>query len=64
MNIITLKISNQSNRTRVRRLRQSIHGLDADQILLSDFFGMNLCCESRQFDQLVETAHSAGRATG
>lgn len=40
MNIITLKISPKSNRTVSSRLRQSVHGLDADQILLTDFFGL------------------------
>ncbi len=40
MNIITLKVGTKTNRTVVKRLKQSIHGLDADQILLSDFFGL------------------------
>ncbi len=40
MNIITLSLAGRSNRTVVKRLKQSIHGLDADQILLSDFFGL------------------------
>jgi predicted ATPase len=39
MNIITLK-AGPKNRTAARRLRESVHGLDADQILLTDFFGL------------------------
>ena len=41
MNIITLKLSRHANRTIVKRLKESIHGLDADQVLLSDFFGLS-----------------------
>ncbi len=40
MNIITLKVGTKLNRTVAKRLKQSIHGLDADQILVSDFFGL------------------------
>jgi hypothetical protein len=40
MNIITLQIQHRSNRTQTGRLKQSIHGLDADQMLLTDFFGL------------------------
>lgn len=40
MNIITLRAGSKTNRTVAKRLRRSIHGLDADQILLSDFFGL------------------------
>lgn len=40
MNILTLKLSAKTNRTTASRLKQSIHGLDADQILLTDFFGL------------------------
>ena len=39
MNVITLKTS-KSNVTKARRVQQSIHGLDADQILLTDLFGL------------------------
>lgn len=41
MNIITLKRGGRLNSTRARRLDESIHGLDADQVLLSDFFGLS-----------------------
>ena len=40
MNILTLKVTSKTNRTIAKRLKQSIHGLDADQILLTDFFGL------------------------
>ncbi len=40
MNIITLQVNNRSNRTETGRLKHSIHGLDADQMLLTDFFGL------------------------
>jgi hypothetical protein len=41
MNIITLKVNARTNRTTATRLKESIHGLDADQILLTDFFGLS-----------------------
>jgi predicted ATPase len=40
MNILTLKVTSKTNVTIAKRLKQSIHGLDADQILLTDFFGL------------------------
>ncbi|WLD15131.1 AAA family ATPase [Planctellipticum variicoloris] len=40
MNIITLKAGEKSNRTTVKRLEESIHGLDADQLLVSGLFGL------------------------
>jgi hypothetical protein len=39
MNILTLKLGSK-NTTKVRRFKESIHGLDADQVLVSDFFGL------------------------
>jgi hypothetical protein len=54
MNIITLKSSNKTNRTRVQRLQQSIHGLDADQILLSEFFGMKTTMAPEKRQQLAD----------
>jgi hypothetical protein len=59
MNILTLKTSNRTNRTRVERLAQGIHGLDADQILLSDFFGLSSTraeAKKTQLDQLTARA--------
>ena len=55
MNIITLKLSRQANRTITKRLKESIHGLDADQVLLSDFFGLKTTraeSKTRQLDKL------------
>lgn len=40
MNIIMLEARAKANRTVVNPLTQSIHGLDADQILLTEFFGL------------------------
>jgi predicted ATP-dependent endonuclease of OLD family len=59
MNIITLKTSNRANRTRAKRLAQGIHGLDADQILLSDFFGLSSTraeAKKNQLDRLTARA--------
>ena len=41
MNIILLRLNPSKNRTSTRQLRESIHGLDADQVLISDFFGLS-----------------------
>jgi energy-coupling factor transporter ATP-binding protein EcfA2 len=42
MNIIMLKLNRRSNSTHAGLLRrESIHGLDADQVLVSDFFGLS-----------------------
>ncbi len=54
MNIITLKVSAKNNRTVSRRLRQSVHGLDADQILLTDFFGLKSTMAPAKEKQLEE----------
>jgi hypothetical protein len=54
MNIITLKVSQKSNRTASSRLRQSVHGLDADQILLTDFFGLKSTMAPAKEKQLEE----------
>jgi AAA domain, putative AbiEii toxin, Type IV TA system/AAA domain len=40
MNINLLTLNPKTNRTVVKQLKHSIHGLDADQVLLSDFFGL------------------------
>jgi predicted ATP-binding protein involved in virulence len=56
MNIITLKAGPKSNRTVAKRLKQSIHGLDADQILLSEFFGLKTTMattKQRQLDDIT-----------
>jgi hypothetical protein len=61
MNIITMKTSNKTNRTVTRRLAQNIHGLDADQILLSNFFGLNSTragAKKTQLDNLTKRARA------
>ncbi len=60
MNIITLKAGAKSNRTMAKRLNQSIHGLDADQILISDFFGLNTTRAGSKRRKLDELARRAG----
>lgn len=54
MNIITLKVGAKTNRTVAKRLRQSIHGLDADQILLTDFFGLKTTMAPTKRRQLAD----------
>jgi hypothetical protein len=64
MNIITLKSGTKTNRTVARRLRQSIHGLDADQILLSEFFGLKSTmaeAKRRQLDDLTDRIRSGDK---
>ncbi len=59
MNILTLKVDTRTNRTRTRRLKESIHGLDADQILLTDFFGLTTtraASKARQLEALRRRA--------
>ncbi len=41
MNINLLKINEKTNRTVVKRVTEGIHGLDADQVLISEFFGLS-----------------------
>ena len=40
MNIITMKTGRRMT-TQARRVQESVHGLDADQVLLSDYFGLS-----------------------
>ncbi len=40
MNILKLQTDPATNATDVKKVRYSVHGLDADQILLSTFFGL------------------------
>jgi predicted ATP-binding protein involved in virulence len=64
MNIITLKTSRKTNRTVSKRLRQSIHGLDADQVLLTDFFGLKTTRadgKKTKLDNLRKQARSGDR---
>ncbi len=59
MNIITLKLAPKANRTIVKRLRESIHGLDADQVLLTDFFGLKTTRAPGKVSQLEELRRKA-----
>jgi hypothetical protein len=59
MNINLLKINERTNRTLVRQLNESIHGLDADQILISDFFGLKTTRAASKRRQLTRLRHAA-----
>jgi hypothetical protein len=64
MNIITLKAKPAANRTMVSRSRRSIHGLDADQILLTDSFGLKTTrapSKRRQLESLKAKARAGDR---
>jgi hypothetical protein len=64
MNIITLKVGDKTNRTIAKRLKQSIHGLDADQILLSEFFGLKSTmadAKRRQLDDITDRIRSGDK---
>jgi hypothetical protein len=63
MNIIALKIKGK-NETSARRLHESIHGLDADQVLLTDFFGLSSTrgtAKTRQLNSLTQKARDGDR---
>jgi predicted ATPase len=59
MNIITLKAGAKSNGTVAQRLKQSIHGLDADQILISRFFGLRTSRAASKREQLSRLRQAA-----
>jgi hypothetical protein len=59
MNIITLKLTPKANRTVAKRLKESIHGLDADQVLLTDFFGLKTTRAPGKVSQLEELRRKA-----
>jgi len=59
MNIVTLKLSARTNRTIAKRLKESIHGLDADQVLLTDFFGLKTTRSPGKVSQLRELERKA-----
>ena len=61
MNIITLKSGTRTNRTVAKRLKQSIHGLDADQVLLTDFFGLRTTRAASKRTKLDDLARRAGQ---
>jgi hypothetical protein len=58
-NIITLKLAPKSNRTVAKRLKESIHGLDADQVLLTDFFGLKTTRAPGKVTQLEKLERKA-----
>ena len=65
MNINLLKLNPKTNRTVAKRLMQSIHGLDADQVLLTDFFGLmttRAASKRRKLDELARRAPRCLRA--
>jgi predicted ATPase len=65
MNIITLKVGAKTNRTIAKRLKQSIHGMDADQILLTDFFGLKTTmapAKRRQLDEITDRIRSGDKS--
>ena len=59
MNINLLSVNPTTNRTAVRRLKQGIHGLDADQVLISDFFGLKTTCAASKREQLTRLRQAA-----
>ena len=61
MNILTMKVDSSRNETEVKRLEQSVHGLDADQVLLTDFFGLKT---TRATDKVSELETLQRKARG
>ncbi len=59
MNIIRLTVGTKTNRTVAKRLHEGIHGLDADQILLTDFFGLKSTRAVSKLKQLTRLRHEA-----
>ncbi len=59
MNILTLNGDPKTNRTTVERLKDGIHGLDADQILLTDFFGLSTTRAPGKVSELDELRRRA-----
>jgi hypothetical protein len=59
MNISLLKVNRKTNRTIVKRLKQSVHGLDADQVLVSEFFGLKTTRAPGKVTELEELERKA-----
>lgn len=59
MNICLLKVNPKTNRTVVKRLKQSVHGLDADQVLVSEFFGLKTTRAPGKVTELEELERKA-----
>jgi predicted ATP-binding protein involved in virulence len=58
MNIIVMEPSTRQS-SKPKRIKESIHGLDADQILLTDFFGMQTTRAPAKESQLQKLTESA-----
>ncbi len=55
MNLILLTTRGREPKTTAKRIPESVHGLDADQILLTDFFGLKTtraAAKDRELDRL------------
>lgn len=59
MNVFRLKTTGKENQTVAKRVRQTIHGLDADQILLTDLFGLTTTRAVTRHRQLEHLRQSA-----
>jgi hypothetical protein len=59
MNLLTMKLDATTNETVAERLKQSVHGLDADQVLVSEFFGLST---TRAPGKVEELKHLQRRA--
>ncbi len=59
MNIIKLTVRTKTNRTIAKRLHGGIHGLDADQILLTEYFGLKSTRATTKMHQLTRLRHTA-----
>jgi AAA domain, putative AbiEii toxin, Type IV TA system len=59
VNINLLKINEKTNSTVVKRLNESIHGLDADQVLISSFFGLKTTRAASKREQLSRLRQAA-----
>lgn len=59
MNILLLKSNRKENRSTHSRLKQSIYGLDADQILISKFFGLTSSRAASMVQQLSRLKNEA-----
>jgi len=54
MNIINLEVQPRAKRSIVNKVKKSIYGLDAEQILLSPYFGMKSTVAKEKEDLLME----------
>jgi hypothetical protein len=59
MNIVTLQAGAKTNRTSAKRLKQRVHGLDADQILVTELFGLKTTRAPGKVKQLEDLQRKA-----